>query len=83
MIAELEEKVNFLEDLRARGVKRFAEVSQAFKDYHAIKIPGAPSGVEVAPRAPAEAIVVSIEDRLLELAQEKAAESSEEEVERS
>jgi flagellar protein FlaI len=83
MIAELEEKVNFLEDLRARGMKRFAEVSQAFKDYHASKIPGAPSGVEVAPRAPAEAIVVSIEDRLLKLAQEKAAESSEEEVERS
>ena len=38
MVSELEEKTSFLEDLRVRGVKRFAEVSQAFRNYYAGKI---------------------------------------------
>ncbi len=74
MAAELEEKTSFLEDLKARGVKRFTEVSQAFRDHHASKLPAVTAaGATMAP----EGMLVSVEDRLRRLSEEgKASEEA-------
>lgn len=74
MIAELEEKTAFLEDLRARGVRRFADVSQAFRDYYASKITVtvAEPKVEVGVK-PSDGILVSASDRLSQLLSERMA----------
>jgi len=68
MLAELEEKTSFLENLRAKGVRRFADVSQAFREYHAGKVPMVAAPIEAEAKAP-EGILVSVEDRLRRLSE--------------
>jgi flagellar protein FlaI len=38
LVAEIEEKRLFLEDLQAKGVRKFAEVSEAFRRFYASKV---------------------------------------------
>jgi len=67
MISELEEKTAFIEDLRARGVKRFVDVSQALMDYYAGKV--AVAQAQPQPEGP-EAVsstIPSAGDRLAQL----------------